>query len=63
MTRMELMLELNKWDHNNFEIAKRHAETMIELLQKQFLSPQAEDEIKRPRDAGQLLEPDTDRLT
>lgn len=44
--RMEVMMDLNKWDNNDKRIAKRHAETLIELLQDQFLSGPGDVKIK-----------------
>ncbi len=36
MKRMEVMMELNKWPHNDPFMAKRAAETLIILLSNQF---------------------------
>jgi hypothetical protein len=46
LKRNELMMELNKWANNDQDIAKRTAETLIELLQKQFLiKPEIKKEV------------------
>jgi hypothetical protein len=36
MLRMELMMELNKWDNNDPDLARRAAETLKYQLKKQF---------------------------